>query len=135
MPFMIWSESLSVGIPSIDAQHATLIHLINALNEDRLQGDARQAVRSTLDHLLEYALEHFRYEEELLERTGYPGAAAHVGEHQQFLGRLRAMQATLQSNAVPSALELMDFMIEWLNNHMVGSDKDYSKHLLAAGIS
>lgn len=134
MPFINWTDDFSVGIPSIDEQHQELIALINGLNEARLKGFANEAVGPTLTRLLAYADRHFAYEEELFERTAFPLAQEHALEHQGFHQRILELQGQLARQVNPSALELMDFMIGWLKQHMVGSDRKYTEHLKAAGI-
>ncbi len=68
MSFMTWNDSYSVGVKTIDQQHAGLFAMVNELHTAMMNGEAKNAVGPLLDKLVKYTLEHFAFEE------------AHVGD-------------------------------------------------------
>lgn len=129
-----WSSGLSVNVPSIDEQHKKLVNMINALNHAMERGLTDEAIQSIFDGLLAYTNKHFEYEEELLNRTGFPASAAHEREHASLRSRVVEMQERVARGEMVLGVEVMDFLRDWLVNHIMGSDRAYSKHLVEHGI-
>lgn len=129
-----WSSELSVNVPSIDEQHRKLVNMINALNYAMEDGLTDEALRNIFDGLLLYTHKHFEYEEELLMRTGFPATAAHQREHDALRERVKGLQQRVASGEMVLGVEVMDFLRDWLVNHIMGSDRAYSKHLVEQGI-
>lgn len=78
---MRWTDSLSVGINSIDNQHNKLIDLINTLFSEMNSGTSKHAVSTALAKLIEYTGSHFTFEEDLFAKHGYPEQNAHMEMH------------------------------------------------------
>lgn len=119
-----WDDSYSVGDAHFDEQHKGLIRLINMLD-----GDAPVAV--VLDELQVYVDEHFREEEAMLEKVGYPDLAAHKLQHAAFEEWLYASRQASQSGEVAALLRdnIRGYLKTWLVNHILVSDKAYSDYL------
>jgi len=81
MPLMEWNEKLSVGVASIDAEHKRLVGMLNELYDAMQARHSQEALGKVLDGLINYTASHFKHEETLFARTGYPAAAAHKKEH------------------------------------------------------
>jgi hemerythrin-like metal-binding protein len=79
MATMEWKDSYSVGETKMDDQHKGLIVLINQLG-----GEDEIGVREVLEKLQEYVDVHFRDEEALLEKIGYPDLDKQKVEHETF---------------------------------------------------
>jgi len=83
------NKELEVGITLIDDQHRELINIINNLGS--IQSFSKKETLDTIDSIKEYALEHFRVEEELHQKYGYPFADAHSLLHRTFLSELETI--------------------------------------------
>ena len=132
MGYIDWTESLSVGLPDIDAQHRRLIGLINRLDEARrLPG--RESAREALAELGAYAAVHFAAEEGLFEACAYPGARAHKEEHRAFVARIGGLSAGLASPGAgdegEAAEEILSYLKTWLTRHIAFSDRKYRPYL------
>jgi hemerythrin len=135
MAFMEWSDKLSVGVPSIDAQHQKLVAMVNELFDALKAGHGKESLVKTLDGLISYTASHFAYEEQLFAKTGYADAAAHKKEHDDMTKKVLEVQAKAKGGvgfALP--MEVMEFLKNWLVNHIMGTDKKYGPHLLSKGI-
>lgn len=129
-----WTGALSVGVPSIDAQHRQLVDLLNDLDAAVAHGYTDEITRSMLDRLIRYANEHFGYEEELFARTGYPDAVAHVTEHALFRQHVEELDKRARRGEFVLGIEVVRFLREWLLDHVQVTDRAYGVHLRAAGI-
>ena len=134
MAFMSWEEKFSVGIATIDAQHKKLIDLINELHDARLKGKSSEALTHIFGELATYTVEHFALEEKYFEQSKYPATPAHKAEHEALRNKVKELQQAMDGQKYPFTMELMHFLREWLQKHILGSDKAYSAPLVAAGI-
>jgi hemerythrin-like metal-binding protein len=134
MSFMSWEAQFSVGLDSIDTQHKKLVEMINELHDARLKGRSNETLAHIFEQLATYTVEHFAYEEKLFDQTGYPASAGHKSEHEALRTKVGELKAQMETQKYPFTMELMDFLREWLQKHIMGSDKAYSAHLKAAGI-
>ncbi len=88
-----WMESLSVGVPTIDAQHRELIAAFNDLSNAIEQGNGAAAVKKlmiSLQYLIEWYLEH---EENCADKH----ACAIAERHRQGQVQLSKMLKNLQA--------------------------------------
>lgn len=131
-----WSEDFSVGISSIDEQHKVLLGFINDLNKAMAAGEATIIIGEILLGLSQYTQKHFKYEEELFARYGYPNSDSHIKEHQSLLKQVSSLKIKFESDISGSlGLEIMQFLKTWLINHIQKSDKEYSNYLIAKGVT
>ncbi len=65
MPFYIWSQSMSVGMPEIDSDRKALICLINRLH-DNLHTKSATVLSEFLDSLIACVEFHFAREERVM---------------------------------------------------------------------
>ncbi|HEY5790582.1 MAG TPA: bacteriohemerythrin [Gammaproteobacteria bacterium] len=123
---MEWNASLSVGVAAIDDQHRELLDLFNLIAGE-LENQPDSCPDELVQRLLTTAREHFRDEEALLARAGYPALEQHAAEHEQLMARL-TMLAVLcgRHEASPRLLELL---IDWLTEHIFQHDMPYKPHL------
>ncbi|MFY9644458.1 MAG: bacteriohemerythrin [Terriglobales bacterium] len=135
MPLMTWNDKLSVGVNVIDDDHKKLVSLVNELYDGITAGKGKEALGKILDRLVDYTKVHFDREEQFFARTAYPAAAAHKQEHTDLTKQVLDVQAKYKRGEVLTlSLEVMNFLKNWLVNHIQGSDKKYGPHLNAKGI-
>ncbi|MCM5553919.1 bacteriohemerythrin [Pleomorphomonas sp. NRK KF1] len=135
MPIMEWNEKLSVGVASLDNDHKKLVALVNELYDAIQAGKGADKLGPVLDSLISYTVFHFQNEEKFFAQTGYPASAAHKQEHEALTKQAVAIQTKFKSGAAGTlTLEVMNFLRNWLINHIQGSDKKYGPHLNAQGI-
>jgi hemerythrin len=127
-----WDPSLAIGHAVIDAQHETLFfHAARYLRMVE-RGDARQGGQELLVFLADYAQVHFRFEEELMRSSGFPGEAEHTREHERFAARLAELTRSVETDAGQESLERIGDLLEsWLRDHVSGSDQRIGDHLRA----
>ncbi len=122
-----WNENLSVGIAEIDAQHRKWIALINELHVVLMGYNEEKNLTPEicLKAMLDYGNFHLRFEEQLLEKAGYPLVEQHCREHDQFRRKIEnALLAEREGHRLLNS-EVMNLLISWLQDHIMGSDMLY----------
>ena len=134
MPIMSWTETYSTGIKEIDQQHKKLIDLINALHDAMAKGQAKDVLGKILGELITYCASHFAMEEKLFDQYGYPDAADHKDKHQKMTSKVLALQMQYDQGKAMMTLEVMEFLQQWLDKHILGTDMKYAPFLKGKGV-
>ncbi len=134
MPLFQWSQNLSVNIAEIDTQHKRLVDLINQLHDSMKEGKGKEALGKILKELTDYTVYHFSTEEKLFEKHGYPEGARHKKEHEDLTRQVLDIGGKFSTGKAVITMEVMNFLKEWLNNHIMQVDKKYSQFLNAKGV-
>lgn len=124
-----WEKTYSVKIKSIDEQHKYLVKIINDLYHHMLDGKSSQILNNTVAELIDYTAKHFKYEEALFDKTSYPDTNIHKQEHENFVNEMLEFKQQLDSGEIMISNKLLNFLKEWLLNHIAKSDQKYSSHL------
>lgn len=134
MKLIEWNDSLSVRIGEIDRQHRQLIDLINELSEAMSEGKGRATVGRILDGLLQYTETHFQTEERYFDRFAYPMANSHKKEHAAFVAKVTEFRDAHTKGRLALSIDVMNFLKDWLRNHIKGVDMEYSPFLRERGL-
>ena len=126
-----WKTEYATGIGSIDAQHQTLFALGRELYSAMSAGQGKAVLARILDRLVQYTKVHFAHEERLMQLHGYPGFAAHKAQHDQLVNQVLAFQTEFTSGRVTIAVQVLQFLKDWLENHINRSDQAYTGCLKA----
>ncbi|EHJ47039.1 methyl-accepting chemotaxis sensory transducer [Solidesulfovibrio carbinoliphilus subsp. oakridgensis] len=130
-----WDQSLAVGIGEIDGQHQKLVGMICDLHEAMRSGKGKDQVEAILRELENYAVEHFGYEEKLMEQYKYPAYRNHRKEHEAFVDKVIAFGNDFRSNRAALTTEVMNFLKNWLVGHIKGTDQKYSAFFNERGVN
>ena len=90
--------------------------------------DEKSTIKSTFNNLVEYTHEHFTNEEAFMAKYNYPDLKDHKKEHIRLTKE--AVQLNNNKNYVFTD-NIADFLISWLTNHILGTDKKYAEYILA----
>ena len=129
-----WSDSLDVGIEEINRQHKILINIINDLNDFVSSGRSSRALQRVMESLVDYTVNHFGYEEHLMQKYGYPHFQEHKRSHEKLVGKVGTFVDRVNAGDEKVAGELLAFLKDWLGNHIQGSDIKYAPFLNGKGI-
>jgi len=125
MSIIQWDESLSVKVKEIDAQHQKLINLLNELFDAMRVGKGNQILGGILHSLVTYTQTHFKNEEMYFDKFQYPDAVAHKAEHKKLVEKTMKFKTDFEAGKVGISIPLMDFLSNWLKDHIKGTDKKY----------
>jgi hemerythrin-like metal-binding protein len=134
MDIITWNESLSVGVEIFDKEHKQLIFLINELNNALLIRSSEKTVENTILQLLNYTEFHFNHEEEYMRLYDYPGYETQKKEHTELKAQVRDYYEQLKAGKKSFSLSLMNFLKDWLTNHIMGMDMGYKKFFAEKGV-
>jgi hemerythrin len=134
MPLIQWNQSLSVGVIEFDSQHQVLIKLINDLNEAMLHGHGKNMVGPVVAELKKYTVSHFSYEEKILDHVGYPDLETQKKEHKRFVADIAKFESEFATGAVGLSVHVMNFLSDWLKQHILGEDSKYTKFCNDKGV-
>ena len=134
MALFTWNDSYSVGINEIDQHHQKIMSFINELNGAMLQKKGRDTVGGILRELINYTASHFAFEEKLLSQHEYPEYAEHKAKHDKMVGKVLALQKDVEANKLTISADVMKFLQDWLNKHIMGTDMKYSSFLNEKGV-
>ena len=130
-----WRNEYSVGIGSVDAQHKVLFATAGELYNAMATGHSRDVMGRLLDRLIQYTKTHFAHEERLMQQHGYPGFQVHKAEHDALTARVLKFQSDFQQGRVTMSVQLLQFLKDWLECHIKGSDQQYSPLLKAKAVA
>ncbi len=123
--FMPWDDSYSVGLNTIDDQHRVLVDLINKLYRAIRQGSDESRLKTVFDELINYTDKHFSFEESWFAKTRYQGTDEHVKLHRELVKTIVMMKEKFFAGQSVTARQLMDFLKNWLLNHIGREDPKY----------
>lgn len=132
--YVEWKDEYSVGVAKFDEGHKKLCAIINELHAGIIQGKGMDTQKKVLKGLVDYAMNHFADEERLMKEYGYPDRPAHKQEHEEFRDRLlEFVEAHLQGSA-PLTVDLLAYLVDWLERHITGTDKKYQAFFNSRGV-
>jgi hemerythrin len=129
MALLTWSTEYSVEVESIDQQHQKLFAMLNELHDAMKAGKGTQTAPRILKKLVEYACEHFALEEALMAQANYPDLARHKAEHDKLTSEVAKLMQDVESGKTVLSMKLLQFLRNWLQDHILGCDKKYVSYL------
>ena len=129
-----WSSDLEVGVTIIDQQHLSLVHLINNLYWAQRDKSAANVLKDIMEELITYTEFHFSSEEEFMERANYSKLEGHKKLHLDLIGKVLDFSKKVQTGKADIDQDLMDFLKDWLLNHIKKEDHDYMSAMKKAGL-
>lgn len=125
MPFIEWSEKLSVMVPLFDEQHKKLIAIINELHDAMDTGCGREVLGELFDKLIDYTVYHFETERKALDFHEFPKLAEHMAAHKGFTDKVLDLKRRFEAKEILISIDLSEFLQSWLVDHIMGADKAY----------
>ena len=125
-----WEPKLSVKVKEIDEQHQNFISIMNRLGEMVNSHDLPEKMDQTLQELTEYAEKHFVTEEGYFDKFNYEGAEEHKEKHSELRSKIAGFiekRSDPAKDVYETYLELLDFLADWLVDHLEDMDMKYVK--------
>lgn len=125
-----FTDKYKTDIQLVDDEHRRLFEIIKEANDlifEELLHDKYDKIIELLSELKDYTEFHFSDEENLMEKIGYPGLEAQQRAHAAFIEKLVNIDLNtlddIDNNQQEYLTELINFLLGWLSNHILGSDK------------
>lgn len=136
-----FTDRYKIGIALVDDEHRRLFEIIKDTNDvihAELLHDKYDEIMRLLEDLREYTEVHFRDEEELMKRINYPKLDAQKRAHSAFVERLVEIDLSdldaMDDNQQEYLADLIQFLLGWLSNHILGMDKQIAAYMKEHGI-
>ncbi len=125
MPQLInWTQDFEI-CDLVDKQHKKLIELLNQLYTAFLQNQSHQMLLDIISELKKYTIYHFKTEEAIFDKFGFVFSREHKNEHKFFTDKVREFAFKYFHNPDLLTVEILDFLFNWVINHILLSDKKY----------
>jgi hemerythrin-like metal-binding protein len=130
MAFMEWTDECSVGVRQFDDDHRAIVQIADELQKAINVGIDKSQLILIIDRVDALATQHFAHEEVAFDKSGYPNAATHKGQHSVA----RAMRdnfrnEVLRAGASRHAVELLLLLKGWFLLHVQQEDREFGAFL------
>ncbi len=133
MAIISWSQDYSVGVVELDTHHKQLIKMINELHFAMSKDRGQQLVAEIVNGIGDYAKMHFQVEETYMHEGEYLGILKHIREHKGFVEKAQEMANRCDEGEFILSFEVIEFLSDWLKNHILKSDMKYVPALKSKG--
>jgi hemerythrin len=120
-------EEYKIGVEQIDEQHKKLFELADkayVLLKDEFAIDKYDKIVEIIQELKDYTVFHFKSEEEYMESINYKRMFTQKVEHDQFIKKLETIDLrNIDENQDESLVEMLNFLNNWLTEHILRNDK------------
>jgi hemerythrin len=128
MSLIEWNDEFNLGIEAIDAEHRTLVALINALHDAMSAGAERADIVEGISGIYGLVTEHFAREEALMREARYMAYAEHKEDHEVLLDDLREILDDVRSGGEYAEARLSDDLQFWFSEHFRTHDARLHLH-------
>ncbi|GLC30726.1 bacteriohemerythrin [Clostridium omnivorum] len=124
-----WKKEYETKVDKIDEQHKKLFEIGNRLYElikNDLVIDKYDKIMDIIVELKNYTVFHFQFEENYMMEIGYKKFLSHKVQHDDFIKKFNDIDFKKIDNSQDKyMLELMNFIYEWIDGHILGTDMQY----------
>jgi hemerythrin len=119
-----WQENLSIGVLDIDIQHKLLFEKFNAFLHACQEEPESDNVHRLFWFLEAYTVTHFKEEEKLMQRLGFPEYLTHRERHREFASEVGRLKERLRIEGPTQSLvaSMTMFISGWLIRHISSMD-------------
>ncbi|MBI5605035.1 MAG: hemerythrin family protein [Deltaproteobacteria bacterium] len=114
--------------------HQKLVGIINDLNDAMRQGKGKDILGKIVNGLVSYAGTHFATEEKYFDKFRYPEADTHKQEHSDFVKKVSEFKDGFGKGKIGLSITVMNFLSDWLQNHIKSVDKKYGPFFNEKGL-
>ena len=130
---VVWQEWYAIGVETIDEQHRGLFRALNDLEHALLRGDESAMLGEIVRRVGADVGLHFRTEEGLMQRIGFPGYPQHKALHEDLERQWKNVLAASKRISFSVTMDLKWFLSKWLVDHIEDEDVKIGKFIQARG--
>lgn len=122
-----WKDEYRIGVDEIDEQHKKIFEIANEAYEllkNEFYYDKYDRIIELLEELKDYAKFHFSFEEDYMLSIRYKGYFSQKVAHDNFIDKVNSFDLNaIDENQDQYILEILDFIVDWISQHILISDK------------
>jgi len=122
-----FKDEYRIGVEQLDLEHERLFEIADkayTVLMDEYIHDKFDYIVEILNELKDYAVTHFQHEEEYMASIGYRKLFSQKVQHQDFIDKVSEYDfSNIDENQKGAILEILEFLNDWLINHILKSDK------------
>jgi hemerythrin len=122
-----WKDDYLIGVSEIDKQHEKLFEIgerAYVLLKNEMLTDKYDKIIEVLNELKDYAVFHFKCEEEYMLGIGYKRFLSHKVEHDKFIKTVNDVNLNkIDEDQDAYLLSILEFVINWTSEHILQNDK------------
>ena len=119
-------DKIKTDIPLIDRHHQELLEQVITIFKmlDSKMLDEKK-LKTVIEYLIVYSLEHFAYEEKLMQDAEYPDIDKHKQQHNNFNLKLDCFLKELSAKVelYDYAIRLNLWLVEWYSTEILHNDR------------
>lgn len=120
-----WKKEYSVGVEMFDEQHKVFFRIVNDLYEAITTGKEKDILDEIFRQLIHYTEFHFESEEHYFDEFHYEDTVEHKKAHVELCRQIAELKEKKERQDLDNPYELLDFLENWLVDHIMGMDKKY----------
>lgn len=124
-----WSDKYVLNNEILDAEHKTVINILNNLLDDADAENRSEIINESLYKLLEHIEIHFKHEEEIMAKCNYPKLEQQKKSHQKFHKEVVMFCKTAMTDEKKVVKSLIMLLMTWVTHHISVEDQDIRKYL------
>lgn len=142
----LWKTEYLLNLDEIDSQHqhffAMCTEIVQMAETVTLEKSSIRNIIRALGSLRTYAFLHFKTEEDIMLKFGFPGYLDHAGYHNGYLQKMmefetgfKALLSELGKSEHDEAMlktflkDVSGFVADWWGDHIVNQDAKYATHI------
>ncbi|HII59338.1 TPA: bacteriohemerythrin [Methanocaldococcus jannaschii] len=130
-----WSKDFETGIKAFDDEHKILVKTLNDIYNLLNEGKRDEAKELLKRRVVNYAAKHFKHEEEVMEKYGYPDLERHRKTHEIFVKTvIEKLLPKIEEGSENDFRSALSFLVGWLTMHIAKPDKKYGEWFKEKGI-
>ena len=126
-----WSEKIMIHDHSIDNDHKKIFNLINEIIEMEELYPRSENLAIILSQLSDYGLRHFKKEEKLMERLGYPNIEKHRKSHLEYIYKVSMFNLNFKEANCTEPAAVIKFIRDWWYSHILKMDMHLKNYIKA----
>ena len=130
MERLFWDKKYETGIDVIDFQHRILLERTNDLIDLVNKNETQDNMFPILIFLEDYTHYHFDTEEQFFDSFDYINKEKHLEEHREFIKKIIEFKEQYAKGTVKIDKDLLDYLLNWLISHILGTDMSFAKDLI-----
>ena len=134
MALLTWNQKYSVGVHALDGQHTGLFNILNELHDAMMKGEAQSLTGPLLQKtpgVYAFALQRRRSDD---GKNKVSGLAEHRVLHQNLVKQVEGYIDRFDRGEISLNVHLLNFLRDWLTNHIQKMDHQYGPWLNEHGV-